>query len=216
MSILNTKVINHDDLCVGGEGKSMLGVNAHIWRKLITCKTLKTSHHGIVPWIAFTFDSNWHVLLFSPSAGISLISFRNISKVYSEKTPSKCTISRQVVLQRPFQNRTINVSVCVYACHILKQKIVGEGGRGVNICFHISTKGWTIWCLNRLRLNWNATNIYSNVNRKIISCSAPCNVCLSWGAVNVQQRTVFWGNDSIRSECISNRFSCFFSYCCCL
>jgi len=30
LSILNTKLINHDDLCVGGEGKSMLGVNAHI------------------------------------------------------------------------------------------------------------------------------------------------------------------------------------------
>ena len=30
VSILNTKLINHDDLCVGGEGKSMLGVNAHI------------------------------------------------------------------------------------------------------------------------------------------------------------------------------------------
>ena len=85
VSILNTKLINHEDLCVGGEGKSMLGVNAHTWRKLITCKTLKTLQHGIVPWIAFT--SNWHVRLFSPSAGISLISFRNISTVHSEKTP---------------------------------------------------------------------------------------------------------------------------------
>ena len=129
-------------------------------------------------------------------------------EIYQQSTVRKPQVSvqlasRQVVLQRPFQNRTINVSVCIYACHILKQKIVGE--EGVNICFHISTKGWAIWCLNRLRLNWNATNIYSNVNRKIISCSAPCNVCLSWGADNVQQRTVLWGNDSIRSQCISNR-----------
>ena len=30
VSILNTKLINHEDLWVGGERKSMLGVNAHI------------------------------------------------------------------------------------------------------------------------------------------------------------------------------------------
>ena len=99
----------------------------------------------------------------------------------------------------------------MYICLPYSQTEDRGGGGGVNICFHISTKGWTIWCLNRLRLNWNATNIYSNVNRKIISCSAPCNVCLSWGADNVQQRTVFWGNDSIRSQCISNRFCLFVS-----
>ena len=45
VSILITELLNRDDLCVGGEGKSMLGVDAHIWRKLITCKTLKTSQH---------------------------------------------------------------------------------------------------------------------------------------------------------------------------
>ena len=30
VSISNTEIINHDDLCVGAEGKSMLGANAHI------------------------------------------------------------------------------------------------------------------------------------------------------------------------------------------
>ena len=30
VSILNTKLVNQNDLCVGGERKTMLGVNAHI------------------------------------------------------------------------------------------------------------------------------------------------------------------------------------------
>ena len=42
----------------------MLGVNAHVWRKIITCETpgetpgetLETSQHGKVPKLAFTFD----------------------------------------------------------------------------------------------------------------------------------------------------------------
>ena len=87
VSILNTKLINHFDLCVGGEGKSMFnrGQCAYLTKTIITCKTLKTSQHGKVPQISFT--SNWCVRLFSPSAGISVISFRNISTVYSEKTP---------------------------------------------------------------------------------------------------------------------------------
>ena len=29
VSISNIELINHDDLCVGAEGKSMLGANAH-------------------------------------------------------------------------------------------------------------------------------------------------------------------------------------------
>ena len=65
----------------------MLGVDAHVWQNILTCETLQTSQHGTIPYIAFTFDSNLRVRLFSPSAGISLISFRNISKVYIEKTP---------------------------------------------------------------------------------------------------------------------------------
>ena len=88
--ISNNELINHDNLCVGAEGKCMLGVDAHVWQKILTCETLQTSQHGKEPQIAFTFDSKWHVRLFSPWAGIwriSLISFRNISTAYGEKTP---------------------------------------------------------------------------------------------------------------------------------
>ena len=141
----------------------MLGVNAHIWRKLITCKTLKTSQHGKVPQIAFTFDSNC-VHLFSPSAGFSLIPFRNIRQQSTvKKPPSKCTISRQEVYSDGHFRIELLTVLYVY-CLPYSQTEDREGrGGGVNICFHISTEGWAIWCLNRLRLNW-----------KYISCSAPC------------------------------------------
>ena len=78
------------------------------------------------------------------------------------------------------------------------------GGGEVNICFHISTKGWTIWCLNRLRLNWNATNIYSNVNQEIISC-LPLVMCACLEVQTTYNRELFceammfWNNASVNS-----------------
>ena len=129
-------------------------------------------------------------------------------EIYQQSTVRKPQVSVQLV-DKWYCNGHFRIELLtflyVYMLAIFSNRRSWGRGGGFNICFHISTKGWTIWCLNRLRLNWNATNIYSNVNRKIIACSAPCNVCLSWGADNVQQRTVLWGNDSIRSQCISNR-----------
>ena len=133
------------------------------------------------------------------------------SGIYQQSTvrkpPGKCTSSRQVVLRRPFPNRTINGSVCVYPCHILKKKIVGVGG--VNICFHISTKEWAIWCLNRLRLNWNATNIYSNVNQALVMPLVMC-ACLevqtTYNRELFCEAMMFWRNNTVRHlKCISNR-----------
>ena len=69
VSILNTEIINHDDLCVGAEGKNMLGPRRIYDKKIITCETLQTSQHGevhqIASWITFTFVSKWRVRLFS-------------------------------------------------------------------------------------------------------------------------------------------------------
>ena len=206
VSILNTEIINHDDLCVGGEGKCMLGANAHLWRKIITCKTLETSQYGEVHQMDgqldcfhFRLEVACPSLLSWPSAEISLISFRKKSAVYSLWEDPK--VSVQLVDKRSSDGHfriELDGSVCaLLAIYALETE---DWGGGLTFAFTLALKdpfgAWTVSSYTE----WPQTSIFLNVNQGIhvICCSAPRTVCFSWDADNVQQRTgtvTLQGND---------------------
>ena len=173
-------LVNHDNLCVGGEGKSMLGVNAHIWRKIITCETLQSSQHGEVPCFDFRLELTSVCFLLTLSWNLTDFIPEKINSLQWEDPQVSAQLVDKWSGDGHFRIELLTVLYvyCMLYLHY-KQKI-GGGGR-VNVCFHISTK-WSIWCLNRLQLNRMATNIHffhCQLRNNMLFCALYCVLVLS-------------------------------------